>query len=106
VVGDERESCQVSCELPETWYNVRGQVSEDHTIRDLAALIAEVVGFDGALRFDTSKPSGTPRKLLDVSRLASLGWEPKTSLRQGIRLAYQEFLNPFDPMLVHAAPEG
>ena len=69
----------------------------DQTIQELAELIADVVGFDGLLRFDPSKPDGTPRKLLDTSRLSSLGWEPKTSLRQGLELAYQEFLNALDP---------
>jgi GDP-L-fucose synthase len=65
---------------------------QDQTIRELAELIAEVVGFDGALAFDGSKPDGTPRKLLDSSRLCSLGWRPKTSLYEGLMLAYQEFL--------------
>jgi len=78
----------------------------DQMIRDLAELIAEVVNFKGTLRFDSSKPDGTPRKLLDVSRLSSLGWKPKTSLRQGIGLAYQEFLKSFDPAFVRAATAG
>jgi GDP-L-fucose synthase len=65
---------------------------QDQTIRELAELVAEVVGFDGALAFDSSKPDGTPRKLLDSSRLRSLGWRPKTSLYEGLMLAYQEFL--------------
>ena len=65
---------------------------QDQTIRELAELIAEVVGFDGALKFDPSKPDGTPRKLLDTSRMSSLGWRPRTSLRAGIDLAYRDFL--------------
>jgi GDP-L-fucose synthase len=65
---------------------------QDQTIRELAEVIAEVVGFDGALRFDPSKPDGTPRKLLDVSRLGSLGWQPRRTLREGLALAYQDFL--------------
>jgi GDP-L-fucose synthase len=69
----------------------------DQTIQELAELIAGVVGFGGLLKFDPSKPDGTPRKLLDISRLSSLGWEPRTSLRQGLELAYQEFLNALDP---------
>ena len=52
----------------------------------------EVVGFAGKLVYDTSKPDGTPRKLLDVSRLRDLGWRAKTSLRQGLVLAYNDFL--------------
>jgi GDP-L-fucose synthase len=64
----------------------------DLTIAELAKLVAEVVGFRGALRFDTSRPDGTPQKLLDVSRLASLGWKARTSLKDGIGLAYRDFL--------------
>ncbi len=65
---------------------------EDLTIRELAELVAEVVGFQGRLTFDTSKPDGTPRKLLDVSRLANLGWTPQVTHREGLRLAYRDFL--------------
>jgi len=65
---------------------------QDQTIRELAELVAEVVGFNGRLSFDASKPDGTPRKLLDASRLTSLGWRPRISLSQGLELAYQEFL--------------
>lgn len=64
----------------------------DLTIRELAELIADVVGFQGSLVFDTSKPDGTPQKLLDVSRLTSLGWRPKTELKEGIRMAYEGFV--------------
>ncbi len=63
----------------------------DMTIRELAESIAKVVKFDGALRFDTSKPDGTPRKLLDVSRLFTLGWRPRVDIEQGIGLAYQAY---------------
>lgn len=62
------------------------------TIRELAELVAEVVGFHGQLVFDASKPDGTPRKLLDVSRLQQLGWQPKTGFHEGIALAYADFL--------------
>jgi len=58
---------------------------EDMTIRELAELVGNVVGFKGELVFDTSRPDGTPRKLLDVSKLRALGWQPKISLREGIR---------------------
>jgi GDP-L-fucose synthase len=63
---------------------------EDQSISELAALIADVVGYRGAFEFDLSKPDGTLRKLLDVSRLKASGWEPKTSLRNGIKLAYAD----------------
>lgn len=64
---------------------------EDLTIRDLAELIQEVVGWSGTLRFDPSKPDGTPRKLLDVTRIRSLGWRATTPLQEGIRLTYEWF---------------
>ncbi len=66
-------------------------VGEDLTIRALAELTAEVVGFDGRLVQDATKPDGTPRKLLDSSRITALGWRPGVGLRQGIALAYQDF---------------
>jgi GDP-L-fucose synthase len=64
---------------------------EDVTIRELAETIAEVAGFKGRLVFDSSKPDGTPRKLLDTSRLTSLGWKPEIKLRAGIELTYAWF---------------
>jgi len=66
---------------------------EDISIGDLALLIKEIVGFEGEIVFDTGKPNGTPRKLLDSSRLFSLGWKPVVSLREGIALAYRDFLS-------------
>ena len=68
-------------------------VGEDLTIEELARLIASVVGFDGRLTFDTSRPDGTPRKLLDVSRITALGWKPEVPLRQGIETIYRWFLD-------------
>ncbi len=64
----------------------------DLTIKELAQLVAKTVGFQGQLRFDTSKPDGTPRKLLDVGRLFSLGWRPTMQLEYGIQAAYRDFL--------------
>ncbi len=65
---------------------------EDVTIRELAETVCEVLGFQGGLAFDTSKPDGTPRKLLDMTKLFALGWKPKIPLRDGIRNAYECFL--------------
>jgi GDP-L-fucose synthase len=65
----------------------------DVTIRELAETVVKVVGFGGDLTFDSTKPDGTPRKLMDVSRLHSLGWKARTSLEDGIALAYQDFLS-------------
>ena len=64
---------------------------EDVTIRELAETVCDVLGFDGKLEFDTSKPDGTPRKLLDISKIKSLGWSPRISLREGIADAYRWF---------------
>jgi len=65
----------------------------DVTIRELAELIKETVGFEGELEFDPTKPDGTPRKLLDVSRLNSLGWQAQISIKEGLKISYQDFLN-------------
>ena len=65
---------------------------EDLTIKDLALLIKKVVGFEGTLTFDSTKPDGTPRKLMDVSKLHQLGWKHKVELEEGIALAYQDFI--------------
>ncbi|MCE5191915.1 MAG: GDP-L-fucose synthase [Actinomycetia bacterium] len=67
-------------------------VGEDVSIADAAALVADVVGYDGEIVYDTSKPDGTPRKLLDVSRLFAMGWRPKFDLRRGIADTYEWFL--------------
>jgi GDP-L-fucose synthase len=65
---------------------------EDITIADFARLVAAAVGYQGDINFDTSRPDGTPRKWLDVSRLADLGWRTRIPLEDGIRLAYQAYL--------------
>ena len=70
---------------------------EDVTIRELAETVMQVVGFEGRIAYDRSKPDGTPRKLLDVSRLAALGWRARTGLREGISRAYADFQRGFTP---------
>jgi GDP-L-fucose synthase len=67
-------------------------VGEDISIRELAELVGEIVGFTGRLRFDTSQPDGTPRKLVDTTRITSLGWRPAISLSEGIRSTYAWYL--------------
>jgi GDP-L-fucose synthase len=64
----------------------------DVTIRELAGIVAAAVGFRGGFRFDASKPDGTPRKLLDVSRLLGMGWRPSLSLEDGVAAAYRDYL--------------
>ncbi len=67
-------------------------VGEDISIKNLAELIQETVGYEGELRWNTDKPDGTPRKLMDVSRLHNMGWKHRYSLEEGIKLTYQDFL--------------
>jgi GDP-L-fucose synthase len=67
-------------------------VGKDITIRELAELIKDVVGYRGQIEFDTTKPDGTPRKLMDVSRLSNLGWTPRTGLREGIQKTYNWYI--------------
>lgn len=69
---------------------------EEISIKELALLIKDIIGFKGELTFDTSKPDGTPRKLMDSSRLHALGWKHKTSLKEGIKLAYEDFVENYD----------
>ena len=64
----------------------------DVSIKTLAELVGRIVGFNGTIQWDASKPDGTPRKLMDSSRLFALGWKPKVPLEEGIRLAYADFL--------------
>ena len=61
--------------------------------RSLSELVAKVVGYTGEIKWDTTKPNGTPRKLLDVSKATKLGWTYKTELEDGLRLSYEDFLN-------------
>lgn len=68
-------------------------IGEDLSIRELAQLIQRVVGYDGEIKFNTNMPDGTPRKLLDVSKLASLGWQSSVSLEEGLRLTYDWFVD-------------
>ena len=70
----------------------------DVTIKELAETVKEIVGFEGNLNWDTSKPDGTPRKLMDVSRLHAQGWKHKIELKEGIGLAYQDFLEHHDTL--------
>ena len=69
---------------------------EDVTIKNLAALVKQIIGFQGEIIWDSSKPDGTPRKLMDVSKLHGLGWHHKIALEEGIKLAYQDFLKLTD----------
>jgi GDP-L-fucose synthase len=90
-VDDLADACAFLMEknVTEGIYNIG--CGNDVTIRELAETVMNVTGFGGTIVFDASKPDGTPRKLLDVSRLSEMGWQANTPLRQGINLAYQDF---------------
>lgn len=100
-VDDMAEACVHVLELGKSTYEASTQPAlshinigsgEDIAIRDLAAMIASVVGFQGRIEQDPSKPDGTPRKLMDVGRLRALGWKPRVALADGLALAYRDFL--------------
>jgi len=91
-VDDLADACVFLLENYDSPEIVNIGCGEDITIRELAVTICEVLGFQGGLAFDTSKPDGTPRKLLDMTKLFALGWKPKISLRDGILNAYECFL--------------
>jgi len=100
-VDDMAEACVHVMGLPHETYAAHTQPMESHinvgtgediSIAELAALVAEVVGYRGGLKYDTTKPDGTPRKLLDVSTLHTLGWKASTPLREGLARAYADFL--------------
>ncbi len=90
-VDDLADACAylVEQDNPPDWINVGTGV--DVTIRELTELVAETVGFTGEIVWDSSKPDGTPRKLMDVSQLTALGWQAKTGLREGIAKTYESF---------------
>ena len=92
-VDDLANLCVVLMERYSGNETVNAGSGKEITIRGLPELVARVVGYEGAILWDTSKPNGTPRKLLDVSKSATMGWTAKTSLEDGIRLAYADFLN-------------
>jgi GDP-L-fucose synthase len=90
-VDDLAQGCLhvLRAENPPDWINLG--TGEDCTIRELSETIAQVVGYQGQIRWDSSKPDGTPRKLMDVSKLKALGWSPQVSLRTGLAAAYADF---------------
>jgi len=91
-VDDLADACAflLRLENPPDWINVG--TGTDVSIRELTELVAEVVGFTGRIAWDTSKPDGTPRKLMDVSRLTALGWRARIGLREGVQRTYASFV--------------
>ena len=93
-VDDMANACIFLMENPEIKdgiFNIG--TGEDLTIRQLAEIIIEIVGFEGEIVFDKNKPDGTPRKLLNIDRMSKIGWKAKTTLREGIKKSYADFLN-------------
>lgn len=92
-VDDLADACAFLLNIgaPPDWVNVG--VGEDIAIKDLAGLVAGIVGFNGEVKWDSSKPDGTTRKLMDVSRLARAGWKARIGLEEGVRNTYQNYLN-------------
>ena len=91
-VDDLAAACRFLMETHEDPALINVGFGDDVTIRELAETICEVIGFGGALTFDTAKPDGTPRKLMDSTRLLSLGWKPRIALKEGIRQTYAWYL--------------
>lgn len=91
-VDDLAAACLLLLDVYDDPRHINIGVGQDTTVDELAVLIAEVVGFTGRIEWDLSRPDGTPRKLLDVSRLRSLGWEPTIGLQAGVRAAYAAYL--------------
>ncbi|HEX4706853.1 MAG TPA: GDP-L-fucose synthase [Candidatus Udaeobacter sp.] len=91
-VDDLASACLLLLEKYDSPEIINVGCGEDISIRELAELICDVVGFNGELAWDTTKPDGTPRKLLDVTRIRALGWTPEISLREGIARTYEWFL--------------
>ena len=77
---------------------INAGTGKEISIKELSILISKIIGYTGNIKWDNSRPNGTPRKLLDVSKATALGWTYKTELRDGIRLAYEDFLT--NPMRV------
>ncbi len=88
------DDCAEACFFLMEKYNEAGHVNvgmgEDISIKDLALLIKKIVGYEGEMKFDPSKPDGTPRKLMDVSKINSLGWKHRIGLEEGIKMVYEE----------------
>ena len=88
-VDDLAEACYVCMQKYDEPGHINVGTGEDVTIKELAETIADVVGYDRDINWDTTKPNGTPRKVMNVDRIKALGWEPKISLREGIESTYQ-----------------
>lgn len=91
-VDDLADACYLLMQKYNEKQFVNVGCGEDISIKDLINLVKKVIGYGGDIRFDTTKPDGTPRKLMDATKLRNMGWKPKISLEEGIALAYNDFL--------------
>ena len=113
---DLAEACVFLLSLPDSMYEalltrnspplINIGTGEDLTIRELASLICDILGFSGKILFDPSKPDGTPRKLLDIQRIQGLGWRARTTLETGIRLTYEASRKLLEANAVLSAPDS
>ncbi len=105
-MDDLADACLYSMREFESENHINVGTGEDQTIRELAELVREIVAPEVALVFDPSKPDGSPRKLLDMSRLHNLGWHHRIELRDGISEAYLWFVQHYDEILASRGPES
>ena len=91
-VDDLADACYTCMQKYEEDEHINVGTGEDVTIKELAETVSDVVGYEGKIEWDTSKPSGTPRKVMNVDKMKALGWEPKHSLREGIESTYKWYL--------------
>jgi len=89
-VDDLADACLFLMDHYDGKYLINVGVGEDLSIRELAELVKKIVGYPGTIVFDASKPDGTPRKLMDITKLANLGWKASIGLEQGIARVYEE----------------
>jgi GDP-L-fucose synthase len=95
-VDDLAEACYVCMQKYEESEHINVGTGEDVTIKELAETITEIVGYNRLINWDSSKPNGTPRKVLNVDKIKSIGWEPKIGLREGIQLTYNWYKENYD----------
>jgi GDP-L-fucose synthase len=100
-VDDLADACFFLMQNYENSNIINVGTGKDITIRELAAMVAKVAEFEGDMRFDTSKPDGTPLKRLDVSRLNKLGWQPRIEIEKGIRETYEWYLQSEQNLLIN-----
>ena len=95
-VDDLADACYTCMHKYEEGGHINVGTGEDVTIKELAETISDVVGYEGKIEWDTSKPNGTPRKVMNVDKIKELGWKPKVKLRDGIESAYKWYLENYD----------